>query len=115
MTEASDEVLDLRNITLLSFILTHLHHVLVASQLNIHLPDTGRVRYTRHHARRYPYIVVSRVVVQFSVCHVETHNVSANVVHKILGMANEEEDFVPVAQVVLEPQDSVHVCRWKRL
>mmetsp|Transcript_1469 Transcript_1469/g.3305 ORF Transcript_1469/g.3305 Transcript_1469/m.3305 type:complete len:205 (+) Transcript_1469:503-1117(+) len=84
VTETSDEILDFGNVTLLGLVLSHLHHVLIAARLDIH-------------------IVVSAKVTKFFVGHVETNNVRTNLVHEILRVTNKKQDFVPFTQVFFQP------------
>ena len=92
MTETGNEVLDLGNIPLLRLILSHLDHVLILAKLHVH-------------------VVISAVVPQLLVRHIETDDVSTDVIHKVLGVTDEEQNLVPIGQVVLQPKNGIHVCR----
>jgi len=65
VTESSNEIFNFGNISLLGFVLTPLDHVLIASGL-----DVG--------------IVVTTVVTQLFVGHIQSHDIGADIVHEIL-------------------------------
>mmetsp|Transcript_588 Transcript_588/g.2148 ORF Transcript_588/g.2148 Transcript_588/m.2148 type:complete len:306 (-) Transcript_588:315-1232(-) len=58
-------------------------------------------------------VVVARVVDQFPV--LDAHDVRAHAVHEVLRVADHQQDPVPIAQVVLQPNHSLHVQVVRRL
>ena len=93
VTETGNEILDFGNIPLLRLVLSHLDHVLILAKLHVH-------------------IVVSAVVPQLLVGHIQPDDMGTYIVHEVLGVTYEEQNLVPVGKVILKPKNGIHICEW---